>query len=244
MGGIGTFKLGEQFPDLFARAQPTVGDSSDDHMVVSLRNIPVLMWNAAADELVPETSYLPTAQALDDAGYRYELDIFSGEHLTLAINDQYAPAATFLGTAKVNRNPAHVTYVADPSLDHPELGFVADHAYWLSAVRPRSGGQGTVDAFSHAFGTGDPVASDTQRGSGTLTGGNLGTLAFSRQYRTWGPVPTIPAADRIDLEATNVSAVTINPRRARADCNVDLHVTSDGPLTVTLAGCNRTVQVQ
>ena len=27
MGGIGTFKLAEQFPDLFARAQPTVGDS-------------------------------------------------------------------------------------------------------------------------------------------------------------------------------------------------------------------------
>ena len=25
MGGYGTFKLGEQFPDLFARAQPTVG---------------------------------------------------------------------------------------------------------------------------------------------------------------------------------------------------------------------------
>ena len=30
MGGIGTFKLGEQFPDLFARAQPTVGDSSSN----------------------------------------------------------------------------------------------------------------------------------------------------------------------------------------------------------------------
>ena len=27
MGGFGTFKLAEQFPDLFARAQPTVGDS-------------------------------------------------------------------------------------------------------------------------------------------------------------------------------------------------------------------------
>ena len=67
MGGIGTFKLAEQFPDLFARAQPTVGDSEDNDMVASLRNIPVLMWNAAADELVPETSYLPTAQALDDA---------------------------------------------------------------------------------------------------------------------------------------------------------------------------------
>jgi hypothetical protein len=243
MGGIGTFKLAEQFPDLFARAQPTVGDSSDNNLVPSLRNIPVLMWNAATDELVPETSYLPTAKALDDAGYRYELDIYTGEHLTLAINDQYAPAAEFLGTAKVDRNPAHVTYVADPSLDHANLSFVADHAYWLSGVRPRSSGQGTVDAFSHAFGTGDPVASGTQVGAGTLTGGNLGTLGFTRNYKTWGPIPPGVAADRIDLTAKNVGALTINPKRAGVDCNVDLRVTSDGPLTVSLTGCKRTVQL-
>src|SRR4051812_37744573 len=168
MGGIGTFKLAEQFPDLFARAQPTVGDSSDNNMVASLRNIPVLMWNAAADELVPETSYLPTAKALDDAGYRYELDIYSGEHLTLPIHDQYAAAAGFLGTAKVDRKPAHVTYVADPSLDHANLSFVADHAYWLSDVKARTAGQGTVDAFSHGFAAGDPLASATQFGAGTL----------------------------------------------------------------------------
>ena len=106
MGGIGTFKLAEQFPDLFARAQPTVGDSEDTNMIASLRNIPVLMWNASADELVPPASYLPTADELDSLGYRYELDIYNGEHLTLAIHDQYAPAAAFLGTAEVDRNPA------------------------------------------------------------------------------------------------------------------------------------------
>jgi hypothetical protein len=243
MGGIGTFKLGEQFPDLFARAQPTVGDSEDNNMVASLRNIPVLMWNAAADELVPETSYLPTADALDELGYRYELDIFSGEHLTLAIHDQYAPAAEFLGTAKVDRNPAHVTYVADPSLDHADLGFVADHAYWISGVRPRSSGQGTADAFSHGFGTGDPTASPTQFGAGTLPDGNLGTLAFTRRYKTWGPVPPSAPANRIDLTVTNVSSLTINPKRAKVGCNVDLHITSDGPLTVSLTGCRRVVQV-
>jgi len=237
MGGIGTFKLAEQFPDLFARAQPTVGDSSDNNLIPSLRNIPVLMWNAATDELVPETSYYPTAQALDAAGYRYELDIFTGEHLTLAINDQFAPAAEFLGTASVIRNPAHVTYVVDPSLDHPDLGFTADHAYWLSQIKPRSAGQGTVDAFSHGFGMGDRPPNATQFGAGTLTGGNLGTLAFSRQYKTQGAVPTIQKINRIDLTATNVGSVMINPARAHVDCNVDLRVTSDGPITVNLAGC-------
>jgi hypothetical protein len=29
--------------------------------------------------------------------------------------------------------------------------------------------------------------------------------------------------------------------RAHVDCKAALHITSDGPLTVTLPGCNRTV---
>src|SRR5437016_4309368 len=197
MGGLGTFKLAEQFPDLFARGQPTVGFSGDDNLVASLRNIPFLMWNSLIDELVPPTDYVPTAEKFDSLGYRYELDVFTpGDHLTLAINDQFAPAAAFLDLAKVNRNPAHVTFVVDPTLDYPALGFVADHAYWLSGITLRSstppvtGGhaEGSIDALSYGFGTGDPIPSATQFGAGTLTGGNLPTpLAYTRQYRTWGP---------------------------------------------------------
>ncbi|MGH9095195.1 MAG: alpha/beta hydrolase-fold protein, partial [Acidimicrobiales bacterium] len=246
MGGYGTFKLAEQWPDLFAKAQSTVGASADNNLVPSLRNIPVQMWNMATDELVPEASYLPTAQALDTAAYRYALQVFTpGEHLTLAINDQFAPAAAFLGTTLVDRNPAHVTYVVDPALDYPNLGFVADHAYWLSGLTIRSstpppaGGhpEGTVDVFSHGFGTGDPPASATQHGAGTLTGGNLPALAFLSQFKQWGPAPAAPTADRLDIRATNVATVTVDPSRARVNCAAQLAVTTDGPLTVHLAGC-------
>ena len=41
--------------------------------------------------------------------------------------------------------------------------------------------------------------------------------------------------------AVNVASVTVDVSRARVDCNVSLHVTTDGPLTVNLAGCGRTV---
>ena len=251
MGGIGTFKVAEQFPDLFARGQPTVGFSADNNLVPSLRNIPFLMWNSLVDELVPPTDYVPTAEKLDSLGYRYELDVFTpSEHLTLAINDQFAPAAAFLDLAKVDRNPAHVTYVVDPTLDYPGLGFVADHAYWLSGLKLRSatppvtGGhaQGSIDAFSYGFGTADPTPSNTQFGTDTLTGGNLPTpLVYTRQFRTWGPVPSIPRAKRIDLTARNIAAVTINVGRASVGCGVDLHVDTDGPVTIELAGCGRTV---
>ena len=59
----------------------------------------------------------------DQLGYRYEFDSFApADHLTLAINDQYQPAADFLGTTQVNRNPSHVTYVVNPTMDFPEMG--------------------------------------------------------------------------------------------------------------------------
>ncbi len=201
MGGMGTFKLAEEFPDLFAKAQPTVGYSAVNALVPSLRNIPFLMWNMATDELVPPASYGPTALALDSAGYRYELDVYSpGDHLTLAINDQYAPAAAFLGTTRVNRNPAHVTFVIDPALDYPQYGFVSDHAYWVSQVKARSAAtaQGTIDVVSHGFGTGDPTPSATQHGAGTLTGGTIPAIPYASQFKTWGPTPAVPPSELAD----------------------------------------------
>lgn len=108
--------LGTQFPDLFARAQPTVGDEPNNDLLPSLRNLPVLMWNNLADELVNPAVYLQTAAKLASLGYRYELDAYQPcanpacsplfpNHLELAVNDQFAPAAAFLGSALVDRDP-------------------------------------------------------------------------------------------------------------------------------------------
>ena len=265
MGGIGTFKLGAQFPDLFARAQPTVGDESNNDVLASLRNVPVLMWNNSADELVDPALYGQTADKLQSLGYRYELDVYEPcpaapnasqcsplfpDHLELAVNDQFAPAAAFLGTAHVDFNPAHVTYAVDGARDRPSLGIVGNHAYWTSGLTLRStshtGGNGDpdgeFDAVSHGFGVGDPTASGLSvPGVGTLTGGNLGTLTFASTKQTWGPTAAAPSSDSITINATNIATASIDVTRAHVNCNVALNITTDGPLTVTLPGCNRTV---
>jgi hypothetical protein len=116
------------FPDLFARAQPTVGppalgiwvppaeptggeQSLTQRMLGSVRNVPFLIWDETTDELVPIAGVLEQVKAFDELGYRYEFDQFqAGEHLTLALNDEYAPAAAFLGTETIDSDPAHVTY--------------------------------------------------------------------------------------------------------------------------------------
>jgi len=262
MGGHGTYKFATQFPDLFAKGQPTVGppglgiwlppappqpggeQSNTFRQLASLRHIPFLMWVGSTDQLVPYPGPLEQSRGFDRLGYRYAFDTFSpAEHLTLAINDQYQPAADFLGDARVNRDPAHVTYVRNPKMDFAGLGTTADHAYWLSEISLRDGGGtaplGTIDARSAAFATGDPEASSTQSGGGALTGGNLGTLAFNRSSKTWKDAPAAKAEDVLFVDARNVRTVTVNPQRARLTCAARLSVLTDGPVTVNLAGCNR-----
>jgi hypothetical protein len=261
MGGIGTFKLGAQFPDLFARAQPTVGFETNNDVLASMRNLPVLMWNASADELVNASDYSQTAARLSSLGYRYELDVYQPcanplcsplfpNHLMLAINDQFAPAAAFLGAWTVNVNPAHVTYVVDTARDARSYGIAGDHAYWVSGLTIRSAShtatngdpEGQIDVVSHGFGTGDPVASGSQPGTGTLTGGNMGPLTYASLTQTWNPAPPAPRADALDISASNIATAEIDVSRAHVDCNVALNITSDGPITVALPGCGRTVQ--
>lgn len=263
MGGHATFKFGTRYPDLFARAhavvgppalgiwvppaEPTGGDATNTyHLLPGLRNLPIMMWVQAADELVPYAGTLAQAQRLDQLGYRYRFDTYaSGEHLTLAVHDQYQGSADFLGDARVNRNPAHVTYVANPAMDVPTRGLVGNHAYWLSDIAVRDTGstapRGSIDAVSRGFGEGDPAVSPTQTGAGVTTG-DLGLQAYVSQFRTWGLPTVAPAANRLDLVARNVAAVTVHPQRAKLNCDAQLVVDTDGPLTVTLAGCNRQVR--
>jgi hypothetical protein len=256
MGGIGTFKLGAQFPDLFARAQPTVGAEEDNDVVPSLRNLPVLMWNNAADELVGAELYEPTAQKLLSLGYRYEIDVYRPcasqlcsplfpDHLELAVNDEYAPAAAFLGSAMTNFNPPHVTYVVDSARNVAKYGLVGDHAYWVSGLTLRSAKDAAgnpdaeIDAISRGFGTGDPKASGLKTGIGQLTGGYMGPIQYASFKQTWGATPSAPRANEIDVSATKLAAATIDVARAHVSCQAKIKITTDGPVAITLAGCNR-----
>jgi C-terminal binding-module, SLH-like, of glucodextranase len=266
MGGYGTFKLAAQFPDLFARAQTTVGppgvgiwtppvaepapggrSSNTNYMLESVRNIPFLMWYASGDELVPVASARAQQARFDALGLRYVWNLFSpAEHVTLAVNDQYQPAADFLGSAEVERDPAHVSYVVNPKMDFPGASFVADHAYWLSGLRLRDARgdapRGVIDVTSEGFGVGDPEPGATQSKAGALTGGQLPALAYTEQSKAWGEAPRAPRRNRLNIDAENVRSVTINPARARVRCDAELNVASDGPITVTLSGCNRAVR--
>jgi hypothetical protein len=256
MGGYGTYKFAAEFPDLFAAALPDIGcvsaetgwpgeptpsisgeDAEILNLVGSFRNIPFLMANANMDTLCDTSGQLQVFRRFQALGYRYDWREYVGTH------GPYYPtadeSAQFLGSQRVNPNPPHVTYTFDVGMQEPAWGLTANHAYWLSGLSARSGDLGTVDAFSHGFGLADPQVNPEQETSGTS-----GSFVFTGSVRTWQQPQRIAATDELDLTLTNIATVTIDPHRARIGCGADLHVTSDGPATVTLAGCHRTITVQ
>jgi len=255
MGGYGTYKIAAEYPDLFAAALPDIGcvsaetgwpgeptpsisgeDAEILNLVGSFRNIPFLMANANQDTLCVTSSQLQVFRRFQALGYRYDWREYVGQH------GPYYPtadeSAAFLGDLHVNPNPPHVTYTYDVGMQEPEWGLNANHVYWVSGLSTRSGDLGTVDAFSHGFGLADPVANPEQETSGTS-----GSFVFTGSVRTWQAPQQIAATDELDLTLTNIATVTIDPRRAHIDCGANLNVTSDGPATVTLAGCDRTITV-
>ncbi|HUS24583.1 MAG TPA: hypothetical protein VM369_06515, partial [Candidatus Binatia bacterium] len=222
------------------RGFSVVGIPGDaDPMLASLRNTPLMAWNCAADELVNLQDSEAAQQHLADLGLRHIEWLFpAADHLTLATNDEYAPGVEFLGSARVDRDPPHVTFVVNGVEDNVAATAVADHAYWLSQVRARdAAAPGTIDVRSEGFGVADAPAGTVVEGAGALMDGAHGPMPYVSRTLEWGDAPAAPVANVLHVAATNVSSVTIAPARARVDCSARLDVTTDGPLTVTLEGC-------
>jgi hypothetical protein len=143
----------------------------------------------------------------------------------------------------VDRNPPHVTFVVDPTEDSAAAASVADHAYWLSGTTvrdPKKSPVGTVDARSAAFGVGDGKPTGVKQGGGTLNGGSHGPMPYVERSQDWEKPPATPAADRLDVVATNVAGATVDAARARLSCAPLLNVKSDGPLDLRI-DCSRAV---
>ena len=241
MGGIGTFRIAPRYPDLFARVMPIVAAAGDEALLPSLRNVPVTMWTSAFDELQPLVSTEPTITALTELGYRLDsLRFDAWDHLTPSTNDDYQPAVAFLGEARVERDPAQVTYVLMPEIDNAEVDLVADKAYWLSGLRLRdaAAGTGSIDVRSEGFGTAPAEPLAVVQGIEVLSSGNQGPSPYTHRVLDWAEPMAAPVADRLLIRASNIASVTIDPKRAKVSCKAALEIDSDGPLTVVMAGCS------
>ena len=249
MGGYGTFRMATMWPDLFGKAFPVVGPQAegikvlaqeDDgdatntfHVLDNVRNIPFMIWDGAADELVPVAGTVTHAQRFEDLGYRFVQDVFAADHFLLSEVDDWSRGAEFLGDAAIDRDPAHVTFRVMPAADSPELGLVHDHAYWVwdVAMREEVGDPptGLVDVKSQAFGVGEP-------GTEALRGAGAFPLPYAERGLTWTDAPEAEVSNALDLSLTNISAATLGLTRAHIDASrvVEIDVASDGPAVLEL----------
>jgi hypothetical protein len=117
-----------------------------------------------------------------------------------------------------------------------------------------------IDVVSHGFGADDAPALTTQSADGTLvckTGpcrpaalvcapGTSCDVPMEPRYtnrsKSWGAPATTARKNEVVLKATNIAEVTIDPKRAQVDCDAVVRLESDGPITVSLAGCSGPVK--
>jgi predicted esterase len=266
-GAYGANKLSLQFPDVFNKAficdgldvAPSVpalngvGDtlpmdnvtaheagSKLTPMLPSRRNQPVMEWAGTTDDFIPYNITRQRADAYAAGAYDYEFVSWAGaaaEHLVMCKGGLWDMVSRWLGNARRVDNPSHVTYVRNPLMDDPASGLVGDKAYWVSNIQTHSRDLGTIDVVSHGRGLQDPATPAKQ----TTVGSENGTFGpvnpYVREYRHLGAPTAAEKADALDITATNIRAITIDPKRAGVTCNARLHVVADSPLAVKMLGC-------
>jgi hypothetical protein len=67
-------------------------------------------------------------------------------------------------------------------------------------------------------------------------------MVYVQRSQSWGPTPKAPRRNVLVITAKNLRSLAIDTSRARVTCGVKLVVHTDGPLTITLPGCHRTLR--
>ena len=62
---------------------------------------------------------------------------------------------------------------------------------------------------------------------------------YTNRSKSWGATGATARRNELDVKATNIAEITIDPQRAKVGCDAAVKVESDGPLVVLLAGCSK-----
>jgi pimeloyl-ACP methyl ester carboxylesterase len=250
MGGYGTFRLAALHPDRFAGALTFVGYTGDclngtplagectgigarDNAIELARNlrwVPIGMSYAGADQLVWVNNAVAARERFQALGYAHQWWLHpTAEHITQVLVDEWGKEAEFAKDLRLVTDPHRVTYRTATALDDPALGLVHDHAYWVSAIRPRGEGWADVDVSSFGCGAREPVT-DRTTDAGTRY---VPWVGEGIEVKAWRHVP---AADRLEATLGNVSSFSVDSRRACVQPGpLDYEVTTDGPVTISLS---------
>jgi pimeloyl-ACP methyl ester carboxylesterase len=249
MGGMGTFRLGQLYPDRWALAYADVG-ADQTGLAANMTNLPLRFQNGVADPLVNPALSLATRQAIDAAGtvdYRSWL-LMAGRHGPQVRLAECVYLEAFATRRVVD--PARVRYTTDPAMfvDDPPTGLrlIYDGAYWVSGMEPASEAPGSVDLTSEALGEKlVPGATSITAHDNVVSGRDFcGANPDSSTRDSWNEqsrdvaIEPAPVNPLIRGTFTGLSAVTIDAARARLAAHdlATLKLDTDGPVALRLTG--------
>jgi len=254
MGGIGTFRLGALYPDLWSVAVPIIGYArpSVEPLLSNFSNLEILQINGALDALIPAALPEATTDKLDELGLTFRawmLDDRGHEAGGYAYDCVYRDLADYVRV----RNPARVRYTVDPGMFvvDPATGLelVHDRAWWVSAIAVADDSRlGAVDAHSLALAQREleELARTDERYEGGDAGRDLCgpnpdiTTGDTWRYRALERITgdELPLENTLEVSLTNLTAATFDLGRAGLGGGVAarLQVTTDTDATVVLTG--------
>ena len=231
------------------------GDPRTQHtrpLLDNLRNVPIAIYQGAADELVPVSGVTRQVERLVTLGYRHRYYLFPNyEHYSHPVVDEWAEGVRYLDRFRRPADPARVTYVRSmpfertvetgPDQSNPVQGlnFDFDHAYWMSELTPADMQDGVACVDVRSFAIAEPDVLPVPEVGGPVAPGQAGPYAMTGLAWLVNPLakPAVPANDmRVDL--TGARAVRFDTTRMGLDVTRDVtaDVTSDGDWELRLAG--------
>lgn len=221
------------------------GDPRVQHtrkLLDNLRHVPVVVFQPAADELVPTTGVTGQVERLVELGYRHRYYVFpTYDHSGPGIVDEWAEGARYLDRFRRNPDPARVTYVRDMPFERsveigpsqvrdPERGlrFDFDRAYWMSELSPADPVRGRARFDGRSLAIPEAAVRLVAEVGGPSAPGQSGPFAMTGLG--WGPdgrrSPS-PPTNGFELTLTGARAVRLDLAR--------MAVVTDRPITASVA---------
>jgi predicted esterase len=254
MGGIGTFRIGALYPDLWSVAVPIIGYARPtvEPLLTNFENLELLQFNGVIDPLIPLARAQGTTDLLDSLGLRFRawmLDQRGHEAGGYVYDCVYRDLSDYVRVTA----PARVRYTVDPAATVVDpmtgLALVHDRAYWVSGIEVAdSSALGSVDAHSLALNQRniDAVARSDERGESDsagrdLCGPNPETSTgdtWRERAITWIFGDELPSENTLTATLTNLAGATFDLARAGLGGGVasSLQLTTDTEAAIILTG--------
>ena len=229
-------------------------------LLENLRNVPIAIYQAAEDELVPTSGTTRQVERLTQLGYPHRYYLFHGyEHYSHPVHDEWTEGAHYLSLAKRKPNPPRVSYVrdmpfestvelgptlsADPATDAGKdwwgaLSFDFDTAYWMSELTPIDTTAGQAHFEGRSLAIADDPATLVPEAGGPSAPGQAGPYTMTGLARVATPLDAPVLTNGFEVTTTGTAAVRLALARMAIATSRPISgvVTNDAPVELRLTG--------